>query len=99
MTISTLLRSRCVKKYGRAIYYTVEFVAVGAAAFAVGLSKREGRLFVVVEERWLPARAAMTLTAPGDASRLRELRSMNVGVTLFALRWRGVEISTSELGS
>ena len=50
VTISTLLRGRCVKKYSPAIYYTVEFVAVGTASVAVGLSKREGRLFVVVEE-------------------------------------------------
>lgn len=50
MTIGTFFRRRCVKKYRPAIYYTVQFVAVGAASVAVGLSQRESRLPVVVEQ-------------------------------------------------
>lgn len=50
MTIGAFFRGRCVKKYGPAIYYTVQFVAVGAASVAVGLSQGKGRLLVMVEE-------------------------------------------------
>ena len=50
MTVGAVLRGRCVKKYCLAIYYSVQFVAVGAAPIAVGFPERKGRLLVVVEE-------------------------------------------------
>jgi len=40
----------------------------------------------------------MAVATPGNTFRLRELRSVNVGVTAFALLWRGMEINIGELG-
>lgn len=98
MTVGAFLRGRCVKKNRLAIYYSVQFVAVGAAPVAVDFPQRKRGLLVVVEEGRLPAGAVMAVATPGNTSGFRELRSVNVRVTVFTLLWRGMEINMSKLG-
>ncbi len=68
------------------------FVASGALQVAVFAGKREARPPVVVELRWNPARAAVTISADRDPVGPGELREVMLLVTAFALFGSGLEV-------
>lgn len=51
----------------------------------------------MIEQRWFPLGAVVTVGACGDTI-LCELLAMRVFVTLFAFRWRRAEVSFAQLG-
>ena len=60
--------------------------------------QREARSSVVIEQRWLPLGAVMTLGAGRSAIRLYELGPMNIGVAPLASCRRHLEINVDKFG-
>ena len=75
-----------------------QFVAVAATDVLVGARERELGTLIVIESRWLPLRAVVTIGARSYLT-FGELPSVRIGMALLALQ-RGLgEIRVDQLGA
>jgi len=72
-------------------------VTLCATHITVCSLERKSRLLVMIEQRWLPARAVVAVRATSDAARSRELCTVYVGVTLLALLGGRTKVHINQL--
>ena len=98
MTRRAVLGRGLVKQHGLAFHRAHLFVAPSAAHVAMHSLQRKGSAGVVVEKRWLPLGAVVTLGAGRGSAGFRKLRAVDIGVAAFAGRRGYFEICIDEAG-
>jgi len=91
MASGTILRRGLVKENGLCRDYFRKFVTFRAAHILVCAAQRETGALLVIEERWLPLHAVVTLRARRNPC-LGELLAVNVLVAVLTTRGRSLEI-------
>lgn len=97
VTCGAIFRSRLVEENRFGSDYFSHFVAVNTTYSLMRSTQREGRARLMIKERRLPLHAVVAFRATRDLS-LGELLSMDVLMTVFTLRGRGLEIYIEKLG-
>ena len=96
MAGSTILGCRLIKENGLGGNDFCQLVALRAADVLVGSAQGEGRSLLVIEKRGLPLVTVVAVCARRGV-RFGKLLSMNVFMTVLALRRRSLEIHIDQL--